>query len=137
MEKSKKRNIIVCIAVAVVLIIAIVVNMTLNKSTKNSDKIPQDYIAVFHGGAGEITYETYIYKIDNDQDNYGFKYINTESTTVSWGSSEWTTRITGTGTVDWTDDVFDVAYKNNAYSYVTSKGKQYTIEEFGKRFIMD
>ena len=30
---------------------------------QNNSDIPNDYIAIFHGGVGEQTYETYIYKI--------------------------------------------------------------------------
>lgn len=52
---------------------------------KNSD-IPDGYIAIFHGGEGERTYETYIYKIDNGHANMGFKYINVTSTKESLGS---------------------------------------------------
>jgi hypothetical protein len=59
-----------------------------------SNEVPNDYIAVFHGGVGELTYSTYIYKIDNNQANYGFKYINTTNTTKHWGSSEWNVKVT-------------------------------------------
>lgn len=39
----------------------------------------------------------------------------------------------------WTDDVFTVAEKNNAYSYVTlpNDKKTYTIEEFQSMFLMN
>ena len=101
--------------------------------------IPEGYIAVFHGGVGERTYETYIYKDDNDHYNYGFTYINTTSTTKSWGSPEWNTEITKRGSFDWTDGAFIVAKENGAYSYVTEPGSDqiYTIEEFQKRFLMN
>lgn len=101
--------------------------------------IPDGYIAVFHGGVGEQTYETYIYKDDNDSPNYGFTYINTTSTTKSWGSSEWNTEITKRGSFTWTDGAFVVAEENGAYSYVTVPGSDqiYTIEEFQKIFLMD
>ncbi len=101
--------------------------------------IPDGYIAVFHGGVGERTYETYIYKDDNDSPNYGFTYINTTSTTKSWGSPEWNTEITKRGSFTWTDGAFVVAKENGAYSYVTVPGSDqiYTIEEFQKRFLMN
>lgn len=97
-----------------------------------SDDIPDNYIAVFNGGSGEITYSTYIYKINNGQGNYGFKYINTTNTTTSWGSSDWNTKITSKGTVSWTQDVFKIAEENNAYSYVElpNDNKIYTIDEY-------
>lgn len=42
---------------------------------QNRNIVPDDYIAVFNGGSGEVTYSTYIYKIDNGHASYGFKYI--------------------------------------------------------------
>lgn len=105
----------------------------------NSDEIPEGYIAVFHGGSGEQTYETYIYKINNEQENYGFEYINTTSTTTYWGSGKQNIKITKRGSVDWTDKVFVVAKENNAYSFVTlpNSDKIYTIEEYMQIFLMN
>ena len=37
----------------------------------------------------------------------------------------------------WTDEVFTVAKKNNAYSYVLVRGEKYTPEEFAPMFLMD
>lgn len=144
-EKSDvmKKKLLLCLLVIIV-IICIVVGcfFILNKKDNTSssdDKIPDGYIAVFHGGVGEQTYETYIYKIDNGHANSGFKYINVTSTTKEYGSSEWKREITGKGKVQWTDDVFPVAEKNGAYSYVTvpDSDKTYTIEEFQRMFIMN
>lgn len=102
-------------------------------------EIPDNYIAIFHGGSGETIYETYIYKIDNGQANYGFDYINVTKTTTTYGSSKWDTKITKRGSVSWTDNVFSVAGENNAYSYVTLPNidKKYTIEEYQYMFSMD
>jgi hypothetical protein len=47
-----------------------------------------------------------------------YKY-NETSTTTFWGSSQWNTKITRRGSVQWTDNVFEVAKENNAYSFVT------------------
>jgi hypothetical protein len=98
-----------------------------------------DEIATFHGGSGEVTYETVIYKVPNGQYNMGFKYENKTCTTKSWGSTEWDCRTTKTGEVTWTDDVFTVAQNNGAYSYVTrpNDSKTYSINEFAEIFIMD
>ncbi|MDR0930754.1 MAG: hypothetical protein LBM38_03285 [Clostridiales bacterium] len=98
--------------------------------------IPDDYIAVFHGGSGEQTYSTYIYKIDNGRANMGFKYINTTNTIVS-GSGEQETKVTKIGEFDWTDGAFVAAEKNGAYDYVESNGNKYTIDEFKGKFIMN
>lgn len=139
--KSKDKGIIfIIIGVLLCLIIGIHIFLITkeNKDTTN-DGIPDGYIAVFHGGVGERTYETYIYKIDNGHANMGFKYVNTTSTTKSWGSYEWNSVVTGSGTVDWTDAVFTVAKENGAYSYVTIPNSDdfYTIEQFQSMFIMD
>lgn len=108
-------------------------------SLVNSAKIPNDYIAIFHGGSGEIVYETYIYKIANGKENQGFKFINVTKTTTSYGSSKWNTKVTKQGDINWTDDVFEVAKQNNAYSFVTlpNSDKIYKIEEYQKMFFMD
>jgi hypothetical protein len=130
-----KNKIIPIIIVAATIIIVLLFLIIKPKG----DNIPNDYIAIFNGGSEEITYSTYIYKIDNGQANMGFKYINTVNTTVSWGSPEWEIKITDSGEVTWTDDVFPVAKKHGAYSYVKipNDDKTYTIEEFQERFLMN
>ena len=108
-------------------------------TTTTSYLYMKNELATFHGGVGEVTYETVIYKIDNNKSNLGFIYENKTCTTKSWGSTEKTCRTTKTGEVTWTDDVFPVAKANGAYSYVTrpNDNRTYTIEEFEKIFIMD
>lgn len=136
--KNKKNFIIILVGITLIAILFIIIYLY-GKGLKKSDIIPDGYISVFNGGSGEITYSTYIYKIDNGKANYGFKYINTTNTTTSWGSSEWNIKITGRGILDWTDDVFYVANENNAYSYVLlpNDKKAYTIEEYQKMFLMN
>jgi len=128
---------LILIIVGVLLLFTIGIHTLL--SIKENNEIPNDYIAVFHGGVGEITYETYIYKIDNDTPNMGFKYVNVTSTTTSYGSSKWNHRVTKRGSVGFTDEVFIVAEKNHAYSFVTvpKSNETYTIEEFRAKFIMN
>lgn len=136
----KNNKFILLIIILIISIFsAIIAFVYINKSSTNSDKIPDDYIAIFHGGVGEITFETYIYKKDNGKANSGFDYINVTNTTESWGSSKWNTKITKRGSVQWTDDVFEVAKENNAYSYVTlpNSNNTYTIEEYMHMFIMN
>ena len=60
--KNKKLFCIFAILIIIVLVIGSIIYI--NKNKTNNDKIPDGYIAIFHGGAGEITYETYIYKKD-------------------------------------------------------------------------
>ena len=135
--KNKKLFCIFAILIIVVLAVGSIIYINKNKTT--NDRIPDGYIAIFHGGAGEITYETYIYKKDNGHANSGFDYINVTNTTVSWGSSERNSKITKRGSVQWTDDVFEVAEENGAYSYVTlpNSDKTYTIEQYMSMFLMN
>ena len=77
MKDKIKYIIIGLISVSVIVMILGIILILLNTNNVYSDKIPDNYIAIFNGGSGEVTYQTYIYKIDNGQDNYGFKYINT------------------------------------------------------------
>ena len=136
---NNKRIIKIFIGVTVVFIAVVLLFLVFKKEVYYGDNIPEDYIAVFHGGAGELTYSTYIYKIDNGHANYGFEYINTTNTTKSWGSPEWKVKITDKGKFNWTDGAFTVAKNNNAYSYVKIPGdkKTYSIEEFQGMFIMN
>lgn len=139
--KNKRIFLIIVILVVSAIIVGgllFVINKK-NKKTINGDEIPDGYIAIFHGGVGEVTYQTYIYKINNEEANRGFNYINATSTTASWGSSEWNTKITKRGSVDWTDNVFEVAKENNAYSFVTlpNSDKTYSIEEYMNMFLMN
>ncbi len=141
---KNKRIFWIVIILVISIIISSILLVTMNKNSEdtiNNDKIPDGYIAIFHGGSGEQIYETYIYKNHNDEyhANSGFDYINVISTTISWGSSQWNKEITKTGTVQWTDDVFTVAEENHAYSFVTlpNSNKIYTIEEYMNRFLMN
>ena len=135
--KNKKLFCIFAILIIIVLAVGSIIYINKNKTTNG--RIPDGYIAIFHGGAGEITYETYIYKKDNGHANSGFDYINVTNTTVSWGSSEWNSKITKRGSVQWTDNVFEVAKENGAYSYVTlpNSDKTYTIEQYMGMFLMN
>ena len=134
-----KKRVIIIVSILMAIVVVCGILFFNKKEMVLPSNIPDGYIAVFHGGVGELTYSTYIYKIDNGQANYGFEYINTTNTTKSWGSSEWDVEITKKGKFDWTDGAFSVAKKNNAYSYVTRPGddKTYSIEEFQGMFIMN
>lgn len=135
MKNKQNRYIMIIVLIPIIVVCAL---MLFIKSSDN-ETIPDGYIAVFHGGVGEQTYQTYIYKIDNGQANRGFKYINVTSTTEFWGSPNWITEINDEGEFDWTDGAFIVAEKHGAYSYVTvpNNDEVYTIEEFQKKFIMN
>ena len=104
-----KRKISIIIFIIIVIVMAIIIIYNSNKVS-----VPDNYIAVFIGNN-----KTYFYKIDNEQDNYGYKYISVRSN-----------KIIDKGDLDWMDDFFTIAKDNDAYSKVNYKGKEYTIEKF-------
>lgn len=110
-----KKFIIVLIIIIILLVVAFIY----------LTRIPKDYMSIFHGEYNN----TYIYKIENDIDHYGFKYINT--TKVAGKEI-----MIGFGEVNSTDDLFPIAKKNNAYLYVTIPGieGELTIEEYQEIF---
>ena len=112
---------------------------TTNTTTKTTNYTKYEEVATFHGGVGEQTYETVVYKIPNGKANMGFKYENKTCTTISWGSSEWECRLTKVGEVTWTDEVFDVAIEHGADSYVTQPNdiNTYSLNEYAEKFMMD
>lgn len=117
--------------ITILIIICLIISFVLLYLNKNN-KIPDDYIAIFNGGSGEITYKTYVYQKSDSK----FYYINVTSTTVSWGSDETTDRVTKRGTVYSKDKILEIAKKNNSYSYVNLQDNEsYTIEEFKKIFL--
>ena len=134
--KDKKVKIFLIIFAACALVTAGIVYYSMSK-VYIPTKIDDNYIAIFHGGSSEVTYETYIYKVDNGKDNMGFRYIYAQRTTTSWGSKESTTRVLAKGNLTWTDDVFEIAKKNNTYSFVTlpNDNKAYTIDDFAAMFL--
>ena len=136
----------IMVAVVLILIIAGVgvgtyfyVDSQKSQSTEEGNTQNSKLVATFHGGSSEKTYETEIYKDDNGHANMGFTYINYECSTKRWGSSEIVRTVTGRGAFTWTDGAFEIARKNNAYSYVTvpDSSRTYSIEDFQSIFIMD
>ncbi|MBR6256415.1 MAG: hypothetical protein IKR23_03470 [Lachnospiraceae bacterium] len=84
---------------------------------ENGGQPGDGYVAVIHGGVGEKSYETYIYEKDK-----GYKYINVESTTVSWGAAQWNHEVTKIGLADTKEEVLGIAAKHGADSCVTFPG---------------
>lgn len=96
--------------------------------------ISGDYIAVFKGESGEKVNSTYLYSQKKGKKKI-YKYINTESTSYGYDSTNWEEEITKTGVLKNRKQIFEIAKKNNAYSYVRYEdGKIYSIEEFKGMF---
>lgn len=110
-----------------------VLNVTLNlvsetSADEDTDALLQGgYIAVLHGGGGEITHQTYVFKSDE-----GYSYINTTSTTVSWGSPQWEEKVTDKGSAKTKEDIVEIAKENGADAFVTipEDSATYKIKDF-------
>ncbi|MBR5349130.1 MAG: hypothetical protein IK125_07835 [Lachnospiraceae bacterium] len=77
-------------------------------------EIEDGYIAVFHGGVGERTYETYVYRTES-----GYKFYNVTSTTVSWGSPQWVHKVNDYGYTDTKEDIVRRARAHGASQFVS------------------
>ena len=101
------------------LVFPFVENVTLNIISETApaqsdiSEVEDGWIAKFNGGSGEITYHTYVYEAEN-----GYKYINTTSTTVSYGSPQWTERVIDSGSVSTKEEIVQVAKDNGSKQYV-------------------
>ncbi len=90
--------------------------------------IPTDYVAIFKGENSDTVHTTYLYKTKKGK----YKYINTVSTTNSYDSVGWQEEIIKKGKVKKKKDIFKIAEKNDANSYVKyiEEDKIYRVEEF-------
>ena len=82
---------------------------------------------MMHGGVGERTYETYVYKTEN-----GYRYFNVTSTTVSWGATEWSHKVNDYGYTDSKEEIVRRAKAHGADQCVTygNDTTPYPIEDF-------
>ena len=101
------------------LVFPFVENVTLNIISETApaesevSEVEDGWIAKLNGGSGEITYHTYVYEAEN-----GYKYINTTSTTVSYGSPQWNERVIDSGSVSTKEEIIQVAKDNGSKQYV-------------------
>ena len=115
------------------MIFPFVENVTLNIISETApaesevSEVEDGWIAKLNGGSGEITYHTYVYEAEN-----GYKYINTTSTTVSYGSPQWTERVIDSGTVSTKEEIVQIAKDNGSKQYVTfpDDKETYKISDF-------
>ena len=67
-------------------------------------KLPDGWIASLRDGAGEIMYETFIYR-----EGTGYKYINVVAMTESWGATKWNNHFKSEGTCQTKEEVIKAA----------------------------
>lgn len=132
---KKQKLLFIIVTIVTLLCINTIVKLIIPKN----DEIKDGYIAVFNGGSGEMTFSTYIYKINNNKSNYGYEYINTVNTTTYWGSSDWNIKIKKSGKFNSPNNAFTIAKAHGAYDYVevTNHERIYSIEEFEEIFLID
>ena len=120
--------------IIIMLILILSIGFFTGCGKKDKEVVKNAYSFYFEGGNNKITYRTYIYKVNNNQDNYGFRYVNTTKKKIDNKEVE---IIVSEGEVTWTEDVFTVAKKHGSYSYVVQDGIKYSINEFMQMFLMD
>ena len=119
---KKKLNTILCILIGIGIVV--IVGILIYNAVQAT--VPSGYKAVFVGEKDKVEYKTYIYKLENDEENYGFKYVDTTDG-----------KITKKGRAHWTEDVLKAARENNAQDYVLEDDKKYTIDEYTERFMAE
>ena len=80
---------------------------------EGDSEIEENYYAVLSGGVGELVNKTYLY-----MDNGEYKYIQVQSHTTYWGSTEWVDKVTKVGKLTWPQQVIDVAKENGSDGWV-------------------
>lgn len=96
-------------------------------------QIPDGWIASFRNGAGEIMIETFVY-----EDVKGYKCINVQAITVSWGAAQWKNRFKSEMTAADKDAVMEVAKQFGSDGFVIfpdDLNKACDVGEFLKRDI--
>lgn len=122
--------------ILIVLIIIVEVGMVIySYRDDNSNTIDDNYILLFKGESAETVYSTYLYKIKKGKKTK-YKYINTVSTVSGYDSTNWTEKIIKKGNIKKKNKIYEIAEKNNAYSYAkfSNDDKIYTISEMKELF---
>lgn len=90
-------------------------------------EIRDGYVAVLRDGSGEIMRETYVYEMVR-----GYRYINTTSTTESWGSTHWNTVVDNEGYLNTKEEIVEVAGDHGSCGFVTYPGdsRTYSVDDF-------
>ena len=106
-------------------------NIDVDPRTLEKDyKLPDGWIASLRDGAGEIMYETFIYK-----DGTGYKYINIISVTESWGATKWNNKFQSEGTCSNKDEVLKAAKDFGSAGFLVlpdDLSKTYSVDDFIK-----
>lgn len=129
-----KKNLLIIIGIFIVIMQIVVISIIYINDEKTIVK--EDYIAVFKGETGETVHSTYVYKVKNKNKKISYKYINTISTTDGYDSSNWNETILKKGKTKKVKEIYKIAEKNEAYSYVKNieDDEIYSIDDYKKIF---
>ena len=132
-----KKIIFIVLLLAIIIMNVVIISYTYLKEDKTT--IKDNYVAVFKGETGEIAKSTYVYRVTKKKKGkkiITYKYTNTTSTINGYDSTNWKEEVTKKGKVKKLKDLYKVAEKNEAYSYVKymEDGEIYSIEDFKKIF---
>ena len=118
-----KRIIIIGIVIITVIAAVLVIGNNVLFTTDDA-KITDDYIVVFHGGASEVTYQTYVYK-----KGLRYKYINTQESGMT--SKDREEVILNVGKINNFDEIYEIIEGNGSNSFATlpNDDKVYQISE--------
>lgn len=124
----KKRYIFLLISI-ILLIQIVLITVVFNK--KEDTIVSNDYVAVFKSESAEEIHTTYLYMKKKNK-KYTYTYINTVTTTNSYDDTILEEKVVKKGTIKKKKDIFKIAKKNNAYSYVKYRKDEqiYQIDEF-------
>lgn len=127
----KKKTMIILLIVFVLIQVGIIF-YALEEKQKDIPLL-EDYVAIFKGETSQTVYSTYIYK-KKKKNKVTYHYINTVSTISNYESVNEEEKILKKGKITKLNKIYEIAKKNNAFTYVKYKdGKIYTIEEIKKK----
>ncbi len=133
---KKKQNEIFIISTVLFMILVFMSSLSYIKLQSN--EIDPNFIAVFKGEWNNQSYSTYIYektKKSGQNLRIEYQYINT-TTNTQLDSTNDMEKITRQGTIKKRKEIFKIAQKNHADSYVIENrnSKIYSVDEFKQYF---
>ena len=123
MEKENKNKTILILKILIGIVLCLMIGILIYSAKKN--EIPKDYIAVF---VGENDRNTYLYKLENDPDEYKYSYICTVKK-----------KVVKKGRANWHNDIYTLINDHKSTSYVQINGddKQYTVDEYMDKLLTE
>ena len=103
----------------IIVINIVIISISLHQDEK-IEKIPDNYIAAFKAEDAETVKTTYLYQKKSGK-KIKYQYVNTIITTDPYDDTITQEKIVKTGKLKKKKDIFKIAKKHGAYSYVRIK----------------